>query len=73
MSVVPNSYEAWKHCITVDCGIPLTKKFVSERIESLDDGNNFHTQQFVKSWGGAHHAQTLALFRRAKEELEASQ
>ncbi len=72
MTLVPNSYNAWKHCITVDCGIPLTRDFISERIEALGNRNDFHTQKFIESWGVEHHAQTLSWFRRAAKELDTS-
>ena len=69
MAPVPDTYEEWKHCITVDCGIPLTRNFIKERIAALVDMGDFHTQKFIESWGPAHHARTLAWFRRAAEEL----
>lgn len=72
MSVVPGSYDEWKHCITVDCGIPLTRAFVRERIGSLSDRQDFHTRRYIESWGEDQHARTLAWYRRAAEELEAS-
>jgi len=65
----PKTYEEWKHCITIDCGIHLTQKFVKERIEALNDVKDFHTQKFIESWGMDHHAQTLVWFHRASEEL----
>lgn len=71
MSLSPNSYEEWKHCITVDCGIPLTPGFISERIEALTNRNDFHTQKFIESWGVEHHAQTLGWFHHASEEIGA--
>ncbi|MEM9348812.1 MAG: hypothetical protein AAGA47_01010 [Pseudomonadota bacterium] len=72
MSFVPNSYEEWKHCITVKCDIPLTPEYVEERIAALSDEGDYHTQKFVKRWGAMHHARTLAWFQQAKEELSTS-
>ena len=69
MLFTPGTYEEWKHCITVDCAIPLTPHFVQERIAALTDKRDFHTHKFIESWGAAHHAQTLAWFRRAAQEL----
>ncbi|MEM1073419.1 MAG: hypothetical protein AAF665_16395 [Pseudomonadota bacterium] len=69
MSFVPSSYEDWKHCITVKCDIPLTHQYVSERIAALNDRTNFHTQKFIDRWGAAHHAQTVAWFEKAAQEL----
>ncbi|MEM9012408.1 MAG: hypothetical protein AAGE18_14345 [Pseudomonadota bacterium] len=69
MSVVPSTYEDWKHCITVSCDIPLTPHYVAERIAALSDANDHHTKQFIKRWGEAHHKRTLAWFQQAAAEL----
>ena len=71
MSFVPNSYEDWKHCITVKCDIPLTLAFVSQRLAALNNQSDFHTQKFIERWGAAHHAQTVAWFEQAHKELSA--
>ena len=65
----PTTYEEWRHCITVDCGIPLTPKYVEERITALSNIKNHHTQQFIKVWGAARHSKTISWFQRAAEEL----
>ena len=72
MSFVPNSYEEWKHCITVKCDIPLTPVYVDERLAALTDDRDFHTQKFKSRWGAGHLARTIAWFEQAKKELEAS-
>ncbi|MEM0899493.1 MAG: hypothetical protein AAGI92_06025 [Pseudomonadota bacterium] len=69
MPVVPTNYQEWEHCITVECGIPLTKEFVAERLEALQNMRDFQTQKFVKRWGEEHHAKTLQWFREAEEKL----
>ena len=71
MSEAPASYEEWKHCITVVCGIPLTLKYVQERIAALNDGKDYHTQQYIKVWGSEGHSQTISWFQRAADELSA--
>ena len=65
MALVPNTYKEWKHCITVDCGIPLARNFIKERIAALVDMGDFYTQKFIESWSPEHHERTLAWFRRA--------
>ena len=69
MSFVPTTYEAWKHCITVECDIPLTPGYVQDRIAALNDQKDHHTQKFIERWGAEHHAQTLEWFHRAAAEL----
>ncbi|MEM9128497.1 MAG: hypothetical protein AAGA97_02110, partial [Pseudomonadota bacterium] len=68
MSIVPTTYEEWKHCITVKCDILLTANFVQERIAALADSSDFRTQKFVEFWGADHHTRTLAWFKQAAEE-----
>lgn len=64
------TFDDWKHCITVDCGIPLTLDFVEERLVALADPTDFHTQKFVAFWGDAHLARVVSWFEQAKRELE---
>ena len=70
MSFVPNTYEEWKHCITVKCDIPLTLDYVQERIAALTDDKDLHTQKFIERWARAHHKRALAWFRQAAEDLD---
>ncbi|MEM9370563.1 MAG: hypothetical protein AAGA26_05360 [Pseudomonadota bacterium] len=69
MSVIPETYEDWEHCITVKCDIPLTADFVAERIEALQDMNDHSTRRFIDRWGDAHHKRTLAWFQEAGQRL----
>lgn len=72
MSVVPQTYEEWEHCITVKCGIPLTAEFVAKRIAALEDDSDHSTRKFIDYWGEAHHARTLDWFRQAASRLKQS-
>ncbi|MEM6382568.1 MAG: hypothetical protein AAF739_07840 [Pseudomonadota bacterium] len=69
MSDIPTTYDEWQHCITVKCKIPLTADYVAERIEALQDMNDYHTQRFIERWGEAHHSRTLGWFREASKQL----
>ncbi|MEO0465265.1 MAG: hypothetical protein AAF216_01885 [Pseudomonadota bacterium] len=70
MSIVPQTYEDWQHCITVKCGIPLTADFVAARINELEDPGNYRTKKFIDAWGNDHHAKTLDWFRQAATQIE---
>lgn len=70
MKFIPETYDDWKHCITVSCGIPLTPQYVQERIVALTDPKDHHTQRFIERWGQDHHTRTLAWFHKAAEELQ---
>ena len=64
------TYEGWKHCITVLCRIPLTQAYVEERLASLRDPADQRTQKFVAKWGEAHHARVVGWFEQAQRELQ---
>lgn len=68
-SIVPDSYAAWRRCIEVDCGIRLDADYIAQRIASLEDPRDFHTQQFVRRWGEPHRQRVAAWFRQAQSEL----
>ncbi|PPT56353.1 hypothetical protein ACCQ14_08875 [Xanthomonas sp. NCPPB 2865] len=69
---IPDSYTAWRHCIEVDCAQPLTAPFITQRIASLRDLSDHHTQQFLRRWGESHHRRVIGWFERAGGELEPS-
>ncbi len=69
MSYMPANYEEWKYCITVKCKISLNLDYVRERIDSLLDEEDYHTQKFIEFWGTDRHAQTLTWFQKAADEL----
>jgi len=66
-SIIPNSYQAWRHCIEVECQLRLTPDYIQSRIAALDNLADFHTQQFVRRWGEAHRQQVLGWFRQAAQ------
>ena len=49
--VFPQTFEGWKHCITVACGIPLTKQYAEERVRVLSDDTLPETKRFVEKYG----------------------
>ena len=50
---LPQNYQEWQHCITVDCGINLTPDYVNQRLLALNDKKDYHTKKFVKLYGEA--------------------
>jgi hypothetical protein len=65
---IPQNYEQWHYCITVECGLSLTVEFMDERIVSLQDENTFKTKQFIQLYGSQFHQQVLAWFQHAREQ-----
>ncbi|MEM9695816.1 MAG: hypothetical protein AAGA56_24955 [Myxococcota bacterium] len=71
MAYLLNSYDEWKHCITVKCGIPLTSDYVDKRLAALSDEQDKATARFVELYGDAYRRQTIAWFEQARRELAA--
>ncbi|MCC8559905.1 hypothetical protein [Xanthomonas vesicatoria] len=69
--IVPDSYIAWRHCIEVDCAQPLSAPFIAQRLASLHDLNDHHTQQFLRCWGKPHHRRVIGWLEHAQNELSA--
>jgi hypothetical protein len=67
--LVPGDYSAWRHCIEVSCGIPLTVAYVAERLCILGDPAQEATQRFVKPWGPAHLERIVGWFQQAQASL----
>ncbi|PPU69757.1 hypothetical protein [Xanthomonas pisi] len=68
---IPDSYTAWRHCIEVDCAQPLTAPFNVQRLASLRDPGDHHTQQFLRRWGEPHHRRVIEWFEHAQTALSA--
>lgn len=66
--LVPQSYEDWKHCITVLCRIPLTPEYIDARIAALANPSDYGTQRFLQVWGPDHLRQVQEWFERARDE-----
>ncbi len=64
------TYEEWRHCIEVKCGIPLTQTFVHTRIEELNDEENKHTNEFIKLYGIGYKNKILEWFTQSIPTLK---
>lgn len=62
------TYQDWRYCIQVKCGIPLSEDFVQKRIVVLSDTVCDSTRKFVREWGDEHRQRVLAWFQRAAAE-----
>jgi len=63
------TYEDWKHCITVLCGIPLTSEYIEKRLLELENSSDYGTRKSKETWGNAHHERVISWFRRAETEM----
>jgi len=72
-SVIPATYEQWRHCIEVRCNIRLTPSYIRERLAELQDGTHVKTRDFARHYGDEQLQQTIAWFERAANELTGEQ
>lgn len=66
--ILPTTYPAWHHCITVKCGIPLTSFYITQRLDALQNERDPHTRQLRKLYGEAHYQNLLRWFAQAQQE-----
>ncbi|ACO79086.1 hypothetical protein AvCA_29170 [Azotobacter vinelandii CA] len=67
---IPDSYAAWRHCITVECGIPLTEEFIRKRLAILGNPDEHETRRFAAAYGAEHLRAVLSWFERAAREID---
>jgi hypothetical protein len=63
------TYEDWRRCIEVECGLTLAPDFIAARIAELSDVNNYKTRRFVETWGEPHRQQVVAWFQEAAQRI----
>src|SRR5690349_6401038 len=72
--VVPQTYEQWRRCITVDCRINLTREYIESRLVALDDAESIENRNFRRLYGDGHFAAVRQWFRQAlKDNRQESQ
>lgn len=65
----PENYAQWLHCITIECGIPLTSKFVADRLAVWRDEDSAETRRFRDLYGDAYLRAVINWFEQAEREL----
>ena len=65
-SFIPASFDEWRHCIVVECGLELTASFIEQRISALENSGEHYTQQFIRKYGAQHHQNVLSWFMQAR-------
>lgn len=66
--MIPTTYEEWRACITVKCGLTLSAAYCAERRLALCDPADPMTRRFLELYGEARLSQTVAWFERAERE-----
>ena len=67
--MIPTNYQEWRHCIEVKCNIPLTKNFITTRIEALQDLSEDETVKFQKLYGDDYRLQVLEWYEQALRQV----
>ena len=67
--VIPQTYVQWLHCIEVECGIPLTRAFVEERLAVWRNPRHEEFQRFGQLYGDEHRQRVQHWFEQARNAL----
>lgn len=65
-SMIPRDFQAWRHCIEVECGIKLTSEYIQKRITSLENNKEHYTREFLRLYGPEHYQNVLGWFKQAQ-------
>jgi len=66
--MIPRTYAQWRHCITVECGIPLSADFIAQRLAVWRNPQLEETQRFRRLYGDAHWQAVQRWFVQAAQE-----
>lgn len=65
----PRTYEQWRHCITVECGIAMTSAFITKRLSVWRDSQSEETLRFRRRYGDEYWQLVIRWFEQAEREL----
>ncbi|MGL4575261.1 MAG: hypothetical protein ACRCV9_10775 [Burkholderiaceae bacterium] len=68
-SAIPETYAQWHHCITVDCGIVLTRAFAEERLAVWTNAAHDEARRFDQLYGSAHRERVCQWFAQTLTQL----
>ncbi len=66
--MIPETYDQWRHCIAVECGIALTRAFAEERLAVWSNPRADETRRFQQLYGAAHTERVRQWFGQALEQ-----
>jgi len=70
--VIPQTFAQWRHCIEVECRIPLEPVFIQQRLAQLRDLTCEDTRRFSGLYGQAHLDRVTSWFEQPEGVLEDS-
>ena len=68
-SPFPQNFEEWKYCITVECGIPLSASFITQRLSVLRNESHEETRRFRQRFGDKYWRSVIGWFAEAEQQL----
>ena len=68
--MIPATYQEWKNCIEVECGLRLTLNFVQARIASFINTTDTGTKKFIELYGMDYYNQVINWFRQAETSFK---
>jgi hypothetical protein len=66
---IPSTYEAWRECITVRCGIKLTGPYIDSRLKELRRTDHPRTHEFKRLYGDRQLDKTIAWFEQSRANV----
>ena len=68
-SPFPQNFEEWKYCITVECGIPLSASFITQRLSVWRNESHEETRRFRQRFGDNYWRSVIGWFAEAERQL----
>ncbi|PQO33692.1 hypothetical protein C5Y97_15780 [Blastopirellula marina] len=65
---IPRSYQEWRECITIRCGIILSAPYIRSRLNELRNASHSKTREFCGKYGQSHLNQVIRWFETALQE-----
>lgn len=66
-SIIPQTYQEWRHCITVDCELELTPSYIEKRLTALQNEKEHYTHQFIRLYGHDYLQVVIGWFQQAQK------
>ncbi|HCF1774320.1 TPA: hypothetical protein OM995_001199 [Pseudomonas aeruginosa] len=67
--MIPQTYDQWRYCITVECGLPLTAAYIAGRLTVWRNAHSEETLRFRRLYGDAHWQCVRGWFERAQHDV----
>ena len=66
---MPRDYGSWKTMIVSQCKEELSKEFIEQRLKTLKNPSDPHTQKFKELYGESYLKTVISWFERAANDI----